>query len=51
MIPCGPELFPELSFSVPSEGKSPEAKEKPSFLDGVTLCGKGKKMYIKLDKN
>jgi len=35
MIPCGTELFSELSFSAPREGKSPEVKENPSFFVGA----------------
>lgn len=31
-------LFPALSFSEPSVGKSPELRENPSFLEDATTC-------------
>lgn len=36
--PCDSMFFPELSFSEPSVGKSPEASENPSFLEDATPC-------------
>lgn len=36
--PCESAFFPELSFPEPSVGKSPEVRENPSFLGGVTPC-------------
>lgn len=36
--PCDLALFPGLSFSEPSVGKSPEESENPSFLADKTPC-------------
>lgn len=36
--PCDSVVFPEASLSDPRVGKSPEAREKPSFLVDSTPC-------------